>query len=458
MIDKEYFSPWEIVMLLMMVVQGVLCAMLVNYNLYTDITLIVMLCVYTLLVIKYEFVGYKLKKWLNIILVVALIVCQIFNLVAERYWVLAVFVIACNICAVVEIVYIRSHRSRYIWRRKFVSKLKRGIANFFIWFSMIAVTILSSMVVLSEIAPDVIASVIYEEPTNLVNEEVVLNNGVFLIKNIKYSDNYDNSYMDIYISPKSNKNSPTFFYVHGGAYVTGDKTGRGFCRYTYNVSESYFDYYIENGYNLVSINYALSPESRYPTQLNQLEEAVDYAIKNCDYINMNDVVFSGESAGGNLIGQFVNIQTNEEYAQLLGMKPVIDEKNIRAVVFTSALLDNERMDNTGNVFIDYVFNLLGRSYFGVWSLDNNEEINKTNVITYVTENFPPTYISDGNYRSFSKQAIELSNKLSELEVENVLNYYEKDVVKLGHVYEYRNTKYSIDNVNNTLKFLDGIKK
>lgn len=456
--DREYFNRFEIVMLLIMIVQGFLCSMLVNYKLYADLALTIIICLYTVYIIKYNVAGYRIKRWLSCIMVVMIVVCEIFNLISVRYWTLAVFVVACNICAIAEVIYIRNSRTRYIWRKKFVDKAKRVISNFFIAVIMGTIAIVSICISVSELMPDVVIDIFDTEHSDVLNEEIVLGDGTRIIKDIKYSDNYDNSYMDVYISPKSNKNSPTFFYVHGGAYAIGDKTGKGFMISTYDVSENYFKYYVDKGYNLVSVNYAMSPKNKYPTQLNQIVEAVDYTIKNCDYVNMNDVVFGGDSAGGNLIGQFINIQTNEEYAQLLGIEPTINKKNIRAVVFISALLDNERMDETGNIFIDYAFNLLGRSYFGVWTLDGNEEINKTNVITYATENFPPTYISDGNCRSFSEQAIELSNKLNDLGVENMINYYTKDVAKLGHVYEYKNSEYSAENVSNTLIFLDSVKK
>ena len=85
----------------------------------------------------------------------------------------------------------------------------------------------------------------------------------------------------------------TLLYVHGGGWVTCDiDTHDTFCKY--------LTYYA--GINVVSINYRLAPENRFPAALEDVEDAL-YWIKNEKKelnTDKNFIGVGGDSAGGNL--------------------------------------------------------------------------------------------------------------------------------------------------------------
>ena len=302
----------------------------------------------------------------------------------------------------------------------------------------------------------VVADMSLEDNPDISYKVSALDNGGILYSNVHYGDTYPMSEMDIYVA--NDLEAPVFFYIHGGGYAAGDKVEGD-----PNANDSGFMWYFSNlmnaGYNIVSVNYALVPEYLYPTPMYQLTEAVEFLKDNgAPYgININEIVFSGSSAGGNLAGQFVNIQTNNEYAKELGMKQVLQKDNIKAVVFNSSLLDNSRFgkSNNGSLGLDYLWFQGGRAYFNAGYLDGgNRLIEQSNVITNVTINFPRTYISDGNTGSFLDQAIDLHDRLDELGIENTFFHVDLSEGVTIHGYETSNTEYGIENMNKLLEFLN----
>lgn len=92
------------------------------------------------------------------------------------------------------------------------------------------------------------------------------------------------------ISPKlANRKDKLILYCHGGGYISG---GLGYARIL--SSKMAFN----TGISVISFEYRLAPEHPYPA-------AIEDAIKVWDYIMLkgygaNDIIVSGDSAGGNL--------------------------------------------------------------------------------------------------------------------------------------------------------------
>lgn len=326
--------------------------------------------------------------------------------------------------------------------------------------AIVVVSLVSLVVIVNSISPNPLLRYIqgqtgdgnsYDAPAT---EQTVHDNGHSSVNDIKYSTEYPNSYLDVHIANGDmSSERPTYFYVHGGGWTKGDK---------YNVDHDYYKNILEAGYNIVSINYALSPEYNYPTPLIQLTQAVLFMKEHGDEygIDMSQVIFAGGSAGGQIVGQFVNIQTNEDYAEEMGMNPVISSDYIKATVLDSAALDPERMNKTKSPspHYDWAFFQFARSHFSISSLvhDTGENAKQGNVITHVTENFPPTFIADGNTATFLDQAKDLAEKLNNLGVPNYLYLIDKDKATLGHVFMGSDSKYTLDYTRKKIAFLNDI--
>jgi acetyl esterase/lipase len=282
-----------------------------------------------------------------------------------------------------------------------------------------------------------------------------LDGGIVLVSDVAYGGTRPNSFLDIYATDAGDGEPlPTFYYIHGGGYVWGDKTLAE--TLATGESEDYLTTVAKNGFNVVSIDYELFPEAVYPDVLYQIDESFKFLEEHAgEYgLDMNNLILCGASAGGQLAGQYLNIQLNADYAAKLGIEPRLSESQIKAVVFNSALLELEKFANTGSLPTNYVFGLMGKVYFGRGNLKKNENAIEGNVINHVAKNFPPTFITDGNSGTFTKQAKKLGERLSELGVAYTLNLYNKKDASLGHAYESTlNSAQSRDNFAEMIDFL-----
>ncbi|WP_145407844.1 alpha/beta hydrolase [Paenibacillus xylanexedens] len=248
-----------------------------------------------------------------------------------------------------------------------------------------------------------------------------------LTTNIQYGEKYPRSSLNI-ITPKGqfDKNRPTYFYVHGGGFIMGDSMqGDPNAELSNNATLYHYEKMIDYGYNVVTINYALAPQYVHPTPVIQLTEAVQFMQKNGEKfgINMDDVVFAGGSSGGFIVTEFTTIQANPKFAKQIGIDPIIQLKNIKALVLESPALDAYRGHKTvkESVMSDYIFGQSLAAYIHQPVISTDKEmLDLLNLIPKATSDFPPTFISDGNTGTFADQAEDYYNQLKELGVKTDL--------------------------------------
>jgi len=94
-------------------------------------------------------------------------------------------------------------------------------------------------------------------------------------------------------TPEGSGPFPLFIYYHGGGWVIGDlETADPSCRMIANTTGSV----------VVSVDYRLSPEYKYPVPFNDSYEALKWAHENAVDLNgdASNIIVGGDSAGGNL--------------------------------------------------------------------------------------------------------------------------------------------------------------
>lgn len=169
--------------------------------------------------------------------------------------------------------------------------------------------------------------------------EGVKDNGQYIITEIKYSENYPNSFLDI-TYPDENRETarPTLIYFHGGGFFGGSKSvGDPLAE---SDATALLDDICAEGFNLVNIDYVLVPEYHFPVPLIQANEAFQFLINHADeyHLDMDRVVIMGSSAGAIMTSQLGSIITNPDYAEALGISPVLKPEQIKAVVLDDAPL------------------------------------------------------------------------------------------------------------------------
>lgn len=244
--------------------------------------------------------------------------------------------------------------------------------------------------------------------------------GALRISDVAYGSRFPNSFLDVYVANADTKTvRPTYVFVHGGGFIIGSKESGDPSDGPVGDFEIMCRPMLDAGFNVVSVGYALAPEHRYPTPVLQLSEAVSFLQREGGAygIDMSRVVLAGISAGGQIVGQFVNIETNTGYARAMGIEPVMTG-TLLAVVLDSAALDVERIGRPQKPAPrqSYLFALARRVYLGtqrkVWA--------EADVAAHVSRHFPPAFIADGNAGSFPDQARDLHERLNGWDVCNEL--------------------------------------
>lgn len=293
----------------------------------------------------------------------------------------------------------------------------------------------------------------YTEHENL---EATKNN-VTILEDITYPSLYKNNKLDIIYPKNQNTPLPVIFWVHGGAFVAGDKSD----------VTNYMIMLANEGFIIVNINYELAPSAKYPNQIIQIGEAYTYIENSNDYpfINKDIIYFGGDSAGAHIAAQFITIQTNPNYLKTLNeiketkdINKVVNKDITGAILFAGPYDFNElsnlvkkRVESSENKLlssiISFVAKRIGLAYLGTLNWSTNDKFKVLSIVDYVDANFPETFITDGRLISFEYHARKLEQKLINNNVEVTSVYYDYDLM---HEYQFNLGTISDDNNNYAL--------
>lgn len=220
--------------------------------------------------------------------------------------------------------------------------------------------------------------------------EGVKDNGQYIITELKYSGNYPNSFLDITYPDENRESSrPTLIYFHGGGFFGGSKSvGDPLAE---SDATALLDDICAEGFNLVNIDYVLVPEYHFPAPLIQANEAFQFLIDNAAeyHLDMDRVVIMGSSAGAIMTSQLGSIVTNPEYAEALGIDPVLQPEQLKAVVIDDAPLVYDQFSVGTKI-------LVGNYVKGTIFL-KKDEIQKYNNILWVNADCPPAVLLGSEY-------------------------------------------------------------
>lgn len=220
--------------------------------------------------------------------------------------------------------------------------------------------------------------------------EGLKDNGQYVITEIKYSEDYPSSYLDItYPNGDREASNPTLIYFHGGGFFGGSKSvGDPLAE---NDATALLDDICAEGFNLVNIDYVLVPEYHFPDPLVQANEAFRFLLEHSEeyHLDMSRVVIMGSSAGAIMTSQLGSIITNPDYADSLEITPVLKPEQIKAVVIDDAPLAYDKFSLGTKI-------LVGNYVKGSIFL-NRKEINRYNNILWVDSDYPSAVLLGSEY-------------------------------------------------------------
>lgn len=128
---------------------------------------------------------------------------------------------------------------------------------------------------------------------------------IHVVRNLKYGD-HQRHRLDIMSTTTSGTNRPVLFYIHGGAWVYGNKREQA--------RPMMFEF-ARRGWLVVAINYRLSPTNRWPAQIEDARQALTWVKRTVSAYGGDPqrVVVSGGSAGGHLASLLALIGNSDEW-------------------------------------------------------------------------------------------------------------------------------------------------
>lgn len=245
---------------------------------------------------------------------------------------------------------------------------------------------------------------------------------VEVYKDLEYPSRYGNHTYDFYLPKKEGKH-PFVLWVHGGAFVAGDKAG----------VENWGVMLAGQGYAVAAMNYCLAPEAAYPAQIRQICEAltavVSVAGTTVQYgnrIDLGNVAVAGDSAGAYMAAQFAVAHANPVLAGQIGVASPLEKNALKCALLFCGPYDVKRMFNVEDKKLRLFISRIGWSFLGKKNWSKAPLISTVTPMDFVTGQTVPCYITDGNTMSFEPQGRALGEALRKNGVKVKERYFARE--------------------------------
>jgi len=274
--------------------------------------------------------------------------------------------------------------------------------------------------------------------------------GRVMHRDVCYGNRYPNSYADIWLPDDSGQKWPVVVYLHGGGFIFGDKSsGDPLSAGEEKVGK--LQRVIGEGYALVNASYALAPQYRFPSQIDQLDELFRFLIDNAEtyHLDMNRVCLSGGSAGANMTEIYGTCVCSREYARLLKVDPIMTRENLKVLAIDEAALEASVYDRKMYVML------------GCWTgakRNSPEETAGINAKRYIRDSFIPSWINASNEGGengfFITEARGLKKVLDEIGVDNDMVYFPGEDLPHGYMDNVGKEKHADEAFGRMMKFIN----
>jgi acetyl esterase len=247
--------------------------------------------------------------------------------------------------------------------------------------------------------------------------------------NQQYRQNDNDGYMDVYFPKGTNKPLPTVVWVHGGGWISGDKSDIA----------NYMKILAGKGYTVIAVDYTIAPEKQYPVPVIQVGEALGYINQQAErlHVDANQIVLAGDSAGSQIASQVAAMVTNPDYAKEIGIATNLNKNQLVGMLLNCGAYDIKIANADGDDEGAKLLRTFLWSYSGRKDFMNDAELMQASVIEHVTKDFPPSFITAGNQDPLLQQSLNFTKKLKSLGVEvSDLFYPDNYTPPLNHEYQF----------------------
>ncbi len=189
-------------------------------------------------------------------------------------------------------------------------------------------------------------------------------------------------------APKGDKPLPVVVNIHGGAWMSGDKS---------NGAPMLAGMVASGDYAAVSIGYRLSGEATWPAQIHDCKAAIRWIRANADkyHLDPDRIGVMGGSAGGHLVAMLGTSGGSEALEGDLGPYKGVSSK-VKCVVDQFGPSELATMGDSPSSIDHNAKDSPESKLLGGPILENKEKAKAASPITYITKDDPPFLIFHGD--------------------------------------------------------------
>ncbi len=247
---------------------------------------------------------------------------------------------------------------------------------------------------------------------------------IHIIGDIPYIDNgKEQNKLDIYYPEKPTKALPVIIDVHGGGWLYGNK----------ELNRFYCMSLATRGFAVISINYHLVQEEKYPTQIADIYAVLNWleAKGNEYFLDIKNTFITGDSAGGHLSSIILALQDNDEVRESLGVNSSIRIK-------AGGLICSAFNFGKGNGAMGWGLNKYSRLILGE-KYKNAQHKKLVDFSSVYNGKIVPLYIMSTKQDMLKSQTLSTIKFIKEQNIEHEYKFLEKGKTnKLIHVFNVLN--------------------
>ena len=256
--------------------------------------------------------------------------------------------------------------------------------------------------------------------------------------------------LDLFVPTEAPAPAPLVVWIHGGAWLSGSR---------YDV-EPYLRILAASGYAAAGVSYTRSPRAVYPQALQEVAAALAFLQKeSADFgADPRRIVLAGDSAGAQLAAQLAVLTTSPEYARRTGLPSPLSRHDLRGVILHCGIYDVAALASLQGI-LGWGFKTALWAYSGKRKWSRTAAGRDISVLSDVTADFPPAFISGGNGDNLTAtQSVPLAARLTQLHTDVRTRFWPQDHrPALPHEYQFHlNRSEARQTLTETLAFLQAV--
>ncbi|MFZ5354164.1 MAG: alpha/beta hydrolase [Bacillota bacterium] len=236
------------------------------------------------------------------------------------------------------------------------------------------------------------------------------------IKDLAYGENVKHK-LDVVI-PKCQGPYPIVVYIHGGGWCIGDK--KSYTRICKVMAHK--------GYLVFNINYRLSPEHNYPSQLKDVASAISfiYSIAHKYNGDCSRFFLAGDSAGAHLSSWYAAALNSSSMFESAGISGVIPRESLKGLLLFYGAYDLEKAVKSGFGYGIFDARMMLEGFMGDSLEKCRDMVYQASPLNFINEAFPPSFVCSSEKDRLHGESVRLIDKMADLGIEHEQLIYTLD--------------------------------